>query len=410
MEMTDDTRARVEAVQKTNAYLAIGHQRAQEELVKERASKVNEKKSKAKAKENQVKGRSDELTEKADAAEAKSELSAKVVAKSGNGEAGEKATINLNEAAQKKRVVEARGQENEEKSVESSNKATELSTKSAMLKAKATGKNALVSADIKKENAKVLKSSEANIDMIKREDKRKARKAVEKGEKAQRAKDGPKMKNGQAMNAFEKGEKAGIREEGGGKKDCKDAKSCPPGLVLKKVCIKSIYKSCCKQCIKPGSPAFQGVPEGGAGKPRAAAPSGGASWKEVWQKNMARWRNAVGSTENIAGLSQAELSPSTGNAVPYENAGEVKQNDAAGAKAKKSGPDPPGKDGTPGWKEIWEKNMQRWNNALVPGPKAAGAALSGAQAAPKGGDGKAYPKGLPKDQVSKKAATKAPFN
>jgi len=448
MQKSDAARARVEAVQKTNAYLAIGHQRAQEELVKERASKVNEKKSKAKAKENQVKGRSDELTEKADAAEAKSELSAKVVAKSGNGEAGEKATINLNEAAQKKRVVEARGQENEEKSVESSNKATELSTKSAMLKAKATGKNALVSAEIKKENAKVLKSSEANIDMIKREDKRKARKAVEKGEKAQRAKDAPKMKNGQAMNAFEKGEKAGIREEGGGKKDCKDAKSCPPGLVLKKVCIKSIYKSCCKQCIKPGSPAFQGVPEGGAGKPRAAAPSGGASWKEVWQKNMARWRNAVGSTENIAGLSQAELSPSTGNAVPYENAGEVKQNEAAGAgftdgqdenvvpnanagpaemtkaasatrsamidaavaKAKKSGPDPPGKDGTPGWKEIWEKNMQRWNNALVPGAKAAGAALSGAQAAPKGGDGKAYPKGLPKDQVSKKAATKAPFN
>jgi len=447
MQKSDAARARIEAVQKTNAYLAIGHQRAQEELVKERASKVNEKKSKARAKENQVKGRSDELSEKADAAEAKSELSAKVVSRSGNGEAGEKASINLNEAAQKRRVVEAQGQENQEKSVEASNKATELGTKAAMLKIQATGKNAKVRDEIKKENAKVLKSSEANIDMIKREDKRKARKEVEKGEKAQRAKDGPRMKNGKAMNAFEKGEKAGIREEGGAKKDCKDAKSCPPGLSLKTVCIKSIYKSCCKQCVKPGTPGFQGVPEGAsAGKARPAAPSGGASWKEVWQKNMARWRNAVGSTDNVVGLSQAELSPSSGNAMPYEQAGEVKQNEAgttgftdgqdenvvpnanagpaevtkaaaasrseavdrAVTTAKNTGPDPAGKDGTPGWKEIWQKNMKRWNNALAPGAKAAGAALSGAQAAPKGTQ--AYPKGLKKDAVAKKDAGKAPFH
>merc|ERR1711937_629499 len=103
------------------------------------------------------------------------------------------------------------------------------------------------------------------------------------------------MKNGKTMSIFERGEKTGSKEEGGGKKDCKDAKSCPPGLTLKKVCIKSIYKSCCKQCVKPGQATFQGVAPGGA-KPKPATATGGASWKEVWQKNMARWRNAVGST------------------------------------------------------------------------------------------------------------------
>merc|ERR1711970_778697 len=89
--------------------------------------------------------------------------------------------------------------------------------------------------------------------------------------------------------------------------------------------------------------------------------------------------------------------------------------DAAIASAKKGGADPDaatrgGK--TPGWKEVWQKNIQKWNSALSPAATTAGTAagLSSTQSAAAEG-GAAYPSGEEADSVQgKKEAMKAPFS
>ena len=254
------------------------------------------------------------------------------------------------------------------------------------------------------------------------------------------------MEGGKVASMFEKGEKAGIKETGGGPKDCKDATKCPPGMELKTVCIKSIYKNCCKQCIPPGQPG-DGLPSS-VGKKSSAASAGAPSWKEVWQKNMARWRNAVGSVAETTGLSHAELSPADGNAIPYEDDVQIKHAEVTGVQfndgqaenvvplktapvpseianaakesegamvdaaikaAQKNKPSMPAAGGKgPGWKEVWQKNMAKWQSALSPVAKTAQAAvgLAGAQDAPTAG-GEAYPE---EEGVKKASAANAPFS
>ena len=164
---------------------------------------------------------------------------------------------------------------------------------------------------------------------------------------------------------------------------------------------------------------------------------GTSSWKEVWQKNMARWRESSGSKiKAVDSLSNVELQPDSSDGLPkpYEGARQIDKSGAIAAnfadgqservspKTKEQLVKLKAAGGTnqmikekfkKGWGQTWAKNMKAWRTALDANedqkPSVSGM-LSNAASQPDGDDAAPYPTGLATDTISKAGADKAPFN